>query len=175
MKQFSLGMIVFITAFVAANDRPCKTPHYSQGVSYVLPLKYQADFPHFTYANPRAPKGRFLRLPDMGTFDNFNNILEKGHIAAGIDFVGFRTLVYDRLLEPAIDEPASQFRWLVPLTGYYSGASTSSREWRNRDTDWCTGTSSEKLKHHHYLACRHWMLGGGTKIRRGAWPKELNH
>ena len=109
MKQFSYAMIALVAVFATANDRPCSTPDYSHGISYVLPLKYPADFPHFAYSNPLAPKRGLLRLPDMGTFDNFNGILEKGRIAAGFDFVGSRTLVYDRLLEPAIDEPASQY------------------------------------------------------------------
>ena len=93
MKQFSYAMIALVAVFATANDRPCLTPDYSHGISYVLPLKYPADFPHFTYSNPLAPKSGLLRLPDMGTFDNFNGILEKGRIAAGFDFVGSRTLV----------------------------------------------------------------------------------
>ena len=109
MKQLPFGMITMIAICATANDRPCPAPLYSHGLSYVVPLKYPADFTHFNYSNPRAPKSGLLRLPDMGTFDNFNNILEKGRIAAGFDFVGSRTLVYDRLLEPAIDEPASQY------------------------------------------------------------------
>ena len=88
---------------------PCSDPTYRHGISYVLPLKYGAGFEHFEYTNPDAPKAGALRLPDMGTFDSFNNILEKGRIAAGFDFLGSRTLNYDRLLEPAIDEPASQY------------------------------------------------------------------
>lgn len=30
---------------------------YGHGISYLEPLKYAADFSHFAYANPDAPKG----------------------------------------------------------------------------------------------------------------------
>ncbi len=96
-------------AFAAAAEPPCVEPDYRHGISYVLPLKYGADFRHFDYANPDAPKGGRLRLPDMGTFDSFNNILEKGRVAAGVDFSGSRNLVFERLLESAADEPASAY------------------------------------------------------------------
>ena len=97
------------SAFADAEGAPCREPNYQHGISYVLPLKYAADFPHFAYANPDAPKGGRLRLPDMGTFDSFNNILEKGRVAAGVDFGGSRNLLFERLLESAADEPASAY------------------------------------------------------------------
>ena len=93
------------SAFAA--DSPCGQPHYQHGISYVLPLRYDADFQHFAYANPNAPKGGTMRLPQMGTFDNFNAIVEVGRIAAGYGAMG--SLVYDRLLEDSIDEPASAY------------------------------------------------------------------
>ena len=92
-----------------AAEEPCQNPNYQHGISCVLPLKYAPDFEHFDYANPDAPKGGPLRLPDMGTFDSFNNILEKGRVAAGVDFGGSRNLVFETLLESAADEPASAY------------------------------------------------------------------
>ena len=92
-----------------AAEQPCHEPDYQHGISYVLPLKYPADFQHFDYANPDAPKLGPLRLPDMGTFDSFNNILDRGRVAAGVDFLGSRNLVFERLLELAADEPASAY------------------------------------------------------------------
>ena len=82
----------------SAADAPCTDVEYSHGISYMLPLKYGADFTHFEWASPDAPKGGAMRLPQMGTFDNFNVMLEKGRNAAGYDMGG--GLVYDRLLEP---------------------------------------------------------------------------
>ena len=101
--------LVATFAMSAAADTPCQDPDYQHGISYVLPLKYGSGFQHFDYANPDAPKAGPLRLPDMGTFDSFNNILEKGRIAAGADFGGSRNLMFETLLEPAADEPASAY------------------------------------------------------------------
>lgn len=80
---------------------------YGHGISYLEPLKYAADFSHFAYANPDAPKGGMVRFPELGTFDSFNNILDKGRVPLGICFTGINNLIYDRLLESAIDETAS--------------------------------------------------------------------
>ena len=92
---------------VDAVSPPCVDPDYRHGISYVEPLHYGAEFRHFDYANPDAPKGGRIRLPQMGTFDNFNAIVEAGRMAAGYGAMG--SLVYDTLLEDTIDEPASAY------------------------------------------------------------------
>ena len=91
----------------AMAEAPCQDPAYQHGISYVLPLRYGPDFSHFGYANPAAPKGGTMRLPQMGTFDNYNAIVEIGRLAAGFGAMG--SLVYDRFLEDSIDEPASAY------------------------------------------------------------------
>ena len=101
----ALALLTYSAAL--AEQPPCMNPQYQHGISYVLPLRYQADFKHFAYANPEAPKGGAIRLPQMGTFDNYNAIVEIGRIAAGYGAMG--SLVYDRLLEDSIDEPASAY------------------------------------------------------------------
>ncbi|MDP6096360.1 MAG: ABC transporter substrate-binding protein, partial [Gammaproteobacteria bacterium] len=82
---------------------------YSHGTSYIEPLKYSADFSHFEYVNPNAPKGGIVRFPDYGTYDSFNGILDKGRAEGRSYRLGAAMLLYDRLLEPAIDEPASYY------------------------------------------------------------------
>ncbi len=99
--------LIAVCASAAIAQPPCADPEYRHGISYVLPLRYQADFGHFAYANPQAPKGGSIRVPQMGTFDNYNAIVEIGRIAAGYGAMG--SLVYDRLLEDSIDEPASAY------------------------------------------------------------------
>ena len=98
---------VTVASLANATSEPCADPEYAHAISYLLPLKYREDFTHFDYANPAAPKTGRMRLPVMGTFDNYNAILEKGRVAAGYDQAG--GLVYDRLLEPSIDEPVSAY------------------------------------------------------------------
>jgi microcin C transport system substrate-binding protein len=100
--RFLATVILFCSPLVHAFD-------YSHGTSYIEPLKYDADFSHFEYVNPDAPKGGTLRAPDMGTFDSFNGILDKGRVVNGFARLGEGNLVYDRLLEPSIDEPASYY------------------------------------------------------------------
>ena len=105
-----LGCVAMVAAAAEAKT-PCGDPEYRHGISYVLPLRYGADFRHFAYANPDAPKGGGIRAPQMGTFDNYNAIVEIGRIAAGYGAMG--SLVYDRLLEDSIDEPASAYARLA--------------------------------------------------------------
>ena len=90
-----------------ASDRPCFQPKYQHGVANLLSPKYGKFFRHFEYANPKAPKGGSMRVPQLGTFDNYNSIVEKGRLAAGYEVTG--GLVYDSLLEKAIDEPVSYY------------------------------------------------------------------
>lgn len=44
--------------------------------------KYDADFEHFDYVNPDAPKGGMLRSASRGTFDSFNGFIDKGIAAS---------------------------------------------------------------------------------------------
>jgi microcin C transport system substrate-binding protein len=91
----------------ASAAEPCANPEYTHGISHLLPMKYKQDFEHFEYTNPDAPKAGAMRVPQMGTFDNFNSVIEKGRLAAGYEITA--GLVYDRLLEPSIDEPVAQY------------------------------------------------------------------
>ena len=51
----------------------------SHGYSFYGDLKYTADFPHFAYVNPNAPKGGEIRLSSRGTFDGFNRWAWRGN------------------------------------------------------------------------------------------------
>lgn len=44
----------------------------SHGYSFYGDLKYPADYAHFGYVNPNAPKGGTITLSQRGTFDGFN-------------------------------------------------------------------------------------------------------
>ena len=93
------------TSWPAAH--PCADPDYRHGISYLMPPRYGPDFAHFAYANPEAPKGGTMRVAQMGTFDNYNGVVEIGRVPDGYDATqGF---VYDRLLEGSLDEPAAAY------------------------------------------------------------------
>lgn len=50
----------------------------THGVSTFGKLKYPADFTHFDYNNPNAPKGGTIRMGALGTFDSLNLFIVKG-------------------------------------------------------------------------------------------------
>jgi len=70
-------------------------------------LKYPAEFTHFSYANPDAPKGGRFRTSTLGTFDSFNPFLVRGNPAAGLGNI------WDTLMTPSADEPFSQYGLLA--------------------------------------------------------------
>ncbi len=59
-----------------------------------------ADFSHFPYANPDAPKGGRARFAVQGSFDSLNPLIVKGVSASGV-----REYVYESLMARAHDEP----------------------------------------------------------------------
>jgi microcin C transport system substrate-binding protein len=79
----------------------------SHGISHFGDLKYSADFRHFDYVNPDAPKGGLVRLEATGTFDTLNDFIIRGTPAAGL------RLIYDTLMESAADEPGSYYGQLA--------------------------------------------------------------
>ncbi len=73
------------------------------GLSLFGDLKYDANFTHFAYVNPDAPKGGMIKYAAIGTFDTLNPFQLKGDKAAGMG------LVFDTLLAPSYDEPDSAY------------------------------------------------------------------
>ncbi len=111
MRKLSVSVIAagLVLGGTVHSQQPCQDPDYKYGISYVEPLKYEEDFQHFDYVNPNAPKAGLIRFPALGTWDNFNGILNKGRLVAGYDLGGANSLVYDRLLEGTADEDASAY------------------------------------------------------------------
>ncbi|MFT0622644.1 extracellular solute-binding protein [Ectopseudomonas guguanensis] len=70
---------------------------------YDEPPKYPADFTHFEYTNPDAPKGGTFREAGFGGFDSLNPFISKG-VAA--DDIG---LIYDTLTVQSMDEPFTAY------------------------------------------------------------------
>jgi microcin C transport system substrate-binding protein len=62
---------------------------WRHAVSLFGDIKYPADFKHFDYVNPDAPKGGMVRQLETGTFDNFNIVIAgyKGSIAGVVGFI----------------------------------------------------------------------------------------
>lgn len=87
---------------------------YQHGYAFLSEPAYPADFEHFDFVEPYAPKGGRIRVPQMGNWDNFNSVAERGRLAAGLGFWGRdENLLYDSLLVPALDEPATHYGLLA--------------------------------------------------------------
>src|SRR5438132_7248440 len=94
----------------------------THGMSVFGDLKYPADFKHFDYVNPQAPKGGlFSTIPStraynqsFQTFNSFNAFILKGEGAKGME------LTFDALMARANDEPdamyglAAKSVWISP-------------------------------------------------------------
>ncbi len=99
IARLALALVIAFP-FTAAVAEP------KHGLSIFGNLKYAADFKHFDYVNPDAPKGG--RIVTMGTggaasFDSFNNFIVKGDAAQGLDFL------FDTLMVRAADEPDAMY------------------------------------------------------------------
>jgi len=83
----------------------------AHGISAFGDLKYPADFRHFDYVNPEAPKGgAFSQNPSGGmfnqnpqTFDSLNSFILKGDAAVGLE------LTFATLMARAEDEPDAMY------------------------------------------------------------------
>ena len=74
-------------------------------------LKYPAQFDHFDYVNPAAPKGGELRLVSnlrVSTFDKYNPFTIKGNAPAYLS-----DLLFDSLLAGPMDETAAGYGLLA--------------------------------------------------------------
>jgi microcin C transport system substrate-binding protein len=83
----------------------------SHGLSIFGDLKYPADFKHFDYVNPNAPKGGILSMQisstsgnqSFNTFNSLNIFILKGEGAAGVGSI------FDTLMTSTADEPDSLY------------------------------------------------------------------
>lgn len=87
---------------------------WRHGMSLFGDLKYPADFKHYDYVNPDAPKGGVARAIAYGTFDNFNIVVSglKGNIASPV------ALVYDSLMTSSLDEASTRYGEIAEALSY---------------------------------------------------------
>jgi len=96
------------TAQDAAQDAAAR--HHA--LSLVGEPKYPADFIHFDYVNPDAPKGGVARLASIGSFDSLNPVLYRGEKATGLGFVT------ETLMSDSIDEPSTSYGLIAEWASY---------------------------------------------------------
>ncbi len=110
LKMSAAAFAGLQTGLVAAPGR-ANEGKVSHGISAFGDLKYPANFPHFDYVNPKAPKGgTFSQIgpsrqlnQNFLTFNSLNGFILKGEGAQGIE----RT--FATLMERAWDEPDAMY------------------------------------------------------------------
>lgn len=98
---FGIGLLLLAAAAHAGAE-----PRH--GIAMHGEPKYPADFRHFDYVNPDAPKGGRIVFGRQGSFDSLNQMIVKGSAAPGA-----REYVHESLLARSQDEPFTLYGLLA--------------------------------------------------------------
>lgn len=115
LASLSILLLALWTTLANAQETSPDTVTKSHGISTFGELKYPADFKHWDYVNPDAPKGGTISLRGTGasgTFDSLNPFILKGEPAQGLG------MMYDSLLVGSSDEPDSAYGYIAETLEY---------------------------------------------------------
>lgn len=87
-------------------------PEQHTALSLIGKPEYGADFKHFNWVNPNAPKGGRLRLFTQGSFDTLNTFSIQGDKAPGL------TLIHDSLMSTSLDEHSTEYCLICEWVSY---------------------------------------------------------
>ncbi|MEP4378018.1 MAG: extracellular solute-binding protein [Alphaproteobacteria bacterium] len=107
-RRFAAALFL-LTGTLAANGHAAAAPE--SAIAMLGTTKYAADFAHFDYVNPDAPRGGSLRLHAIGSFDSLNPYIIRGKPAAGLHH-GFG-IYFETLAKRSRDEPFSLYGLLA--------------------------------------------------------------
>jgi len=127
MNRHLSGLKLFIFAaslMLAASGLHAQEKRHA--TSLIGAPKYPADFKHFDYVNPSAPKGGSARLSEVGAFDTFNFIPHKGTKPRSV------ALIYDQLMTRSQDEPSSEYGQIAEWVSYPADFSTATYKLRDQ-------------------------------------------
>ncbi len=97
----------FIALLALASLSPARAePEKHHALSLIRAPKYPADFKHFDYVNPDAPKGGTVKLQSQATFDNLNTAVFRGDLAQGL--LGSAP-IYDSLMLSSLEEASTEY------------------------------------------------------------------
>ena len=111
----TLGIAVGLPVIGSARAQTASgEPAWRHALSLFGDIKYPADFKHFDYVNPDAPKGGVARMISIGTFDNFNLAVAgvKGSIAPAA------ALIYETLMTKSQDEVVTEYGLLAEAAAH---------------------------------------------------------
>lgn len=127
-----MRVFLFLISLVTFNLPALASVVNSHGYAQFETLKYDANFTHFDWVNPNAPKGGTVRLMAFGTFDTLNPYTLKGTSPIGTaDFTSYGVSELNEPLmvgsgnyDPSGDEPASAYGLIAESVQY-----NDSRSW----------------------------------------------
>jgi len=113
-----LGLVASVPAFASISQ--------SHGYAQFGALKYPANFTHFDWVNPDAPKGGTLRVMAFGTFDTLNPYTFKGSSPSsapnfqqyGVTELNEPLMAGTGQYDPSGDEPASSYGLIAQSLEY---------------------------------------------------------
>jgi microcin C transport system substrate-binding protein len=116
----SLALLAIATAGTVQIAQAAE-PEWRSGTSVLGEPKYDAEFKHYDYVNPDAPKGGTLNQTANGSFDSLNPFVVQGNAAAGLppssNPIG-GGLLYDTLLSQSLDQPATNYALIAEAVAY---------------------------------------------------------
>jgi microcin C transport system substrate-binding protein len=133
MTLLRLALAAALTAFLIGPAAAEDTQTHHHALSLIGEPKYPADFTHFDYVNPDAPKGGKIRMADIGGFDSLNPVLYRGEKASGLG------LVYESLMSDSIDEPSTSYGLIAEWASYPPDYSSVTFKLRD-EARWHDGT-----------------------------------
>lgn len=90
-NKFFKQIVLAVWCFCAVESNAAEFNRVKSISLYGAP-KYSADFKHFDYVNPAAPKRGRAVMPEYGGFDNFNPFIFKGNAARSVAGLTLDTL-----------------------------------------------------------------------------------
>ena len=98
MVKYNALFIAIVLIFLNLSIHAEAQVTVSHAISMRGEPKYPADFTHFEYVNPDAPKGGTVTLHSIGTYDTFHRYAQRGNAAVGSGDL------YDTLITASEDE-----------------------------------------------------------------------
>ncbi len=111
---FLAGLLGVVFGAMPAQAATESAPDYALSMHGDVALP--ANFPHFPYANPDAPKGGTLTMGVVGTFDSLNPFVLKSMRTTARGLFGdvdLGNMVYETLMQRSRDEPFTLYGLLA--------------------------------------------------------------
>ncbi len=118
MRLIRMTVINSLIAMIALAAVSLSSAQAEQIKRHALSLigtpKYKADFKHFDYVNPDAPKGGQIKTWALRTYETLNPF----PATKGIPAQGIQSLVYEPLMQPSREEPSTTYGVIAEWASY---------------------------------------------------------